>query len=54
VNPEDEIKCNAEIAETKETKRDDRGIIIVKWDCQNQDGKKVLEGTLSFMAERKK
>ena len=46
VNVGDEIKGTVEVIEKKETKRkEDRGIVVLKLNCQNQEGKQVLEVT---------
>ena len=43
----DEIRATAEVVEKRETKQGDRGIVVLKVDCQNQAGKPVLEITRS-------
>ena len=45
VNVGDEIKSTVEVIEKKETKQKDRGIVVLKLNCQNQGGKQVLEVT---------
>ncbi|MBI4283134.1 MAG: MaoC family dehydratase N-terminal domain-containing protein [Chloroflexi bacterium] len=41
----DEIKGRIEVVEKRETKQKDRGIVVLTLNCQNQEGKPVLEVT---------
>lgn len=43
VNVGDEIKSTVEVIEKKETRRQDRGLVILKISCQNQEEKQVME-----------
>lgn len=43
----DEIRAMVEVVEKKETKQGDRGIVVLKVNCQNQVGKPVMEITRS-------
>ena len=45
VNAGDEIRGMVEVIEKKETKQENRGIVVLKLNCQNQEGKQVLEVT---------
>ena len=54
VNSRDKVKCNIEIVSKKESKKKDRGIVILKWNCQNQEEKPVLEVTrLALLMQRR-
>ena len=45
VNAGDEIRGMVEVIEKKEAKQENRGIVVLKLNCQNQEGKQVLEVT---------
>ena len=45
VDAGDEIKSLVKVIEKRETKQKDRGIVVLKVDCQNQEGEPVLEAT---------
>ncbi len=54
VNVGDEIKSMVEVIEKKETKQKDRGIVVLKLNCQNQEGKQVLEvPRFAYLLQRK-
>ncbi len=53
VYPGDEIRCEVRVAEKRETKKEDRGIVVLRWECFNQDKIKVLEAGITIMVERK-
>ncbi|MDO8688235.1 MAG: MaoC family dehydratase [Dehalococcoidales bacterium] len=54
VNAGDEIKSTVEVVEKRETTQKNRGIVVLKLNCQNQEGKQVLEATrLVFLMQRK-
>ena len=53
VNPGDIIKGEFEVVDKRETKKEDRGIVIIHVNTENQDGVKVLEADMTFMIGRK-
>lgn len=54
VSAGDEIKSTVEVIEKRETRREDRGLIILKMDCQNQEAKPVMEVTrFAYLLQRK-
>ncbi len=54
VNAGDEIKGTVEVVEKRETKQKDRGVVVLKLNCQNQEGKQVLEATRVVCLLRRK
>lgn len=53
VYPGDTIRFNVEVIEKRETESKGRGIIVLKWIGENQDGKSVLEAEGTFMMRKK-
>ena len=53
VYPGDTIRFNVEVIEKRETESKGRGIIVLKWVGENQDGKSVLEAEGTFMMRKK-
>jgi len=54
VNAGDEIKGTVEVVEKREAKLEDKGVVVFKLGCQNQEGKQLLEITrFSCLVQRK-
>jgi acyl dehydratase len=53
VYPGDTIRFSVEVIEKRETESKGRGIIVLKWVGENQDGKSVLEAEGTFMMRKK-
>ncbi len=54
VNAGDEIKSTVEVVEKRETRQEDRGIVVLKLKCQNQEEKQVMEVTrFAYLLQRK-
>jgi len=53
VYPGDTIRYSVEVIEKRETERKGRGIIVLKWVGQNQDGKSVLEADGTFLMKKR-
>lgn len=54
VHAGDEIRSTVEVIEKRETKQKDKGIAVLKLNCQNQEGKQVLEvARFVYLLQRK-
>ena len=54
MNAGDKLRCSIEIVEKRETKRKDRGLIVLKLNCHNQEDKEVMEvSQFVYLVQRK-